>query len=69
MKTQSAKIFNVTFDGSQPVVALVGKKRYTFIARFRGLIGETLFAAMDEKNNYRVLDYKDINTKEITIIG
>ena len=51
METQSAKIFNVSFDGSQPVVALVGKKRYTFIARFRGLIGETLFAAMDEKNN------------------
>lgn len=69
MKTQSAKIFNVSFDGSQLVVALVGKKRYTFIARFRGLIGEILFAAMDEKNNYKVLNYSDINTKEITIIG
>ena len=69
MKTQSAKLFNLTFDGSCPVVALVGKKRYTFIARFYGLIGETLFAAMDEKNNYKVLDYSDINTKEITILG
>lgn len=69
MKTQSAKIFNVTFDGSQPVVAMVGKKRYAFIARFRGLNGEILFAAMDEKNNYKVLDYSDISKKEIVIIG
>ncbi len=47
--TESAQRFAIAFDGTRPVFAKVGKKSYTFIARFRGLIGETLYAVNDEK--------------------
>lgn len=60
---------NISWDGKTPFVGVIGKKTYTFINRFKGLLGECLVAVMDEKNKYKVMEYDQIRDKEIIVLG
>lgn len=60
--------FTVWYE-NQPTVVSFNGKVYTMINMFKGLLNETLFVMMDDKNNYKVFAYEDLKHKKFRVIA
>lgn len=60
--------FTVWYE-NQPTVVSFNGKVYTMINMFKGLLNETLFVMMDDKNNYKVFAYEDLKYKKFRVIA